>query len=146
MTARLFAPVLLLFAFSGCQALGGAGLAGVLSQLGEYASGVSNWQQALPAVIGDTDLGKLGELVSQAGSLRGSVTDALGSVPTETKDGFSGVLGSLQDMSGLDVQSLKDQGSQQERQDAVSFFGNAASSLGGSVGELLKSGLPGIGG
>lgn len=142
--ARLLSTFVLLFALTGCASLGG-GLTGVLSQLSNFAGGVTSWQQALPAVIGDTQLGQLGQFVKQAGGLKDTVTSALEGAEAATQNGFTGVLGSLGKMSGIDVDALKGFGNE-ERQQAAAMFGQTAGDLGTSVEELMNSGLPGIGG
>lgn len=126
---------------ASCQGLGGLDLSSVLAQITKYAGSISNWKSGLSGMLGDTQLGQLGDYAKQAGSLLESFQGVSSTAPDSAKETVSGIEGALSKLAGFDVNKLMGMSSA-EKSAQVDSFGNTA----GSLAELAKGLMSKLGG
>lgn len=137
-------PALLLslfaLSFSSCSAVSQAlpgPVSDLLGQVTQLTGGISSWQSGLGEMLDGADFGQLKEYADKAGELGSSISSMTGSL-TEAMSGPLSAIGStLSEMSGIDIDQLKDlaPGAQSDK---VREFADQATSVGSETEKVMK--------
>ena len=127
---------LLLFTLTGCAGLGGglpAALVDTLGQVTGLSSNIAGWQDSLGGMLDSNGLTQLKEFAGQAGQLGGTIENLTGGLSEAMQDPLKAIGGKLTEMSGLDVDSLKNLAPTQQMEAVNRFTGTAT-----EVGDLAS--------
>ena len=127
--------------FVSCSSTGSsmlpAGLADALGSVTGLTSKIGDWKSSLSGALDSTGLGKLKEYATGAGDLANSLNGYSDKLGAAMKDPMKAITGKLTEMSGLDVDKLKNL-APTEQMKAIEGFSKSAESTGGMVNEFMK--------
>lgn len=133
---RTFLLSLVALSFAGCASLQSAmpaGLGDMLGQVTGMSDSISGWKSTLGGALDATGLGQLQQYADKAGSIGKSI-EGMKSGLSDAMANPMGAIGSkLKDMSGLDVDSLRNLAPDAQMK-AVGAFSDSA----GGVSDLAK--------